>query len=80
MRRQGICVKKIGPKGTQFVLNGTTYRPDFYDKKHKIFYEVSGTRKAYHSGKKKYQMFRTLYPNLTLKIVKPDGTPIPVEP
>lgn len=62
-----------------FKLNGCSYTPDFKDPKSSIYYEVAGTRQAYHANKHKYVEFRALYPGLTLKIVRRDGTEIELE-
>lgn len=56
-----------------FHLNGTDYMPDFYDRETDIWIEVSGSRQAYHQNKKKYQLFRALFPGLKLEIRHPSG-------
>jgi len=57
-----------------FYLNGGKYAPDFFDGERGTFIEVSATRQAYHANKKKYALFRQLFPALTLEIRKPDGS------
>lgn len=79
MERKGIRVEWIGRNGTRFQLNGTTYRPDFKVVGTQEYVEVVGTRQSFFAQRRKYQMFRALYPHLTLKIVKPDGSEIPLE-
>ncbi len=76
MERQGIAVEFIGVNGPRFPLNGTTFRPDFHVPGTQTFYEVSGTRQAFHANKHKYEEFQQCYPHLTLTVVKPDGTPL----
>ncbi len=78
MERRGIAVTKINGV-CLFTLHGYSYTPDFYDEANKIYYEVSGTRQAFHANKHKYLDFLKTHPELTLKIVKPDGTEIPLE-
>jgi len=78
MGRKGVRLKWIGKNGTRFALNGTTYRPDFHCVGTRTYYEVAGTRQAYHANKEKYAMFRATYPNLTLKVVRPDGQEIQI--
>lgn len=78
MERRGVKVTYIGSNGTRFHLSGSTYRPDFHLRGTKTYIEVCGTRQAYHANKHKYAEFRERYPNLTLMIVKPDGSPVEV--
>ena len=56
-----------------FNLKSTSYRPDFWDIKNNTFIELISTRQAYHLNKRKYMLFRYLYPKLEFKIVTPDG-------
>jgi hypothetical protein len=76
MDDQGTRLDFIGRNGTRFELNGTHYRPDFFDQQSQTYYEVSGTRQAYHANKGKIRAFRKAYPHITLLVVKPDGTRI----
>lgn len=59
-----------------FKLNGYCYTPDFRNTEGTVFYEVVGTRQAYHANKHKYDEFRSLYPSLRLIIVRPNGAEI----
>lgn len=76
MERQGVEVIRLNGHTRLFPLPGTTYTPDFSDPTGTIFYEVIATRQAYSANQDKYAMFRATYPNLTLTIVKPDGSPV----
>lgn len=76
MADRGVQLQFIGRNGTRFSLNTSTYRPDFFDPRQGIYYEVSGSRQAFHANKEKYAKFRKMYPDLPLMIVKPDGTEI----
>lgn len=64
------------PGGMAFIRNGfrTTYRPDFYCFECGIYFEVAGTRQAFCANIAKIRDFQAAYPNLSLKIVNPDGT------
>ena len=75
MADRGIRLTFIGRNGKRFFLNGTHYRPDFQQDPH-TYIEVCGTRQAYHANKAKWALFRTHYPMLSLKVVRPDGTEI----
>ena len=67
---------RLNPNCRLFKLAGYSYTPDFRNAEGTVFYEVIGTRQAFHANKHKYIAFRSAYPSLTLKIVKPDGTNI----
>ena len=56
-----------------FYLDGTKYTPDFYDKKRRVFIEVSGTRQAYEQSRRKYEMFKATYPDIKFEIRHPSG-------
>ena len=58
---------------TIFRLNGTSYKPDFYDGERNVFIEVSGTKQAYFANKHKYDKFRELYPKIKFEIRNTDG-------
>lgn len=73
MQDKGIHLIFLEPSSRHFKFNGTCYTPDFKTKNDRTYYEVCGTRQAYHANKHKYAMFRATYPTLTLKIVRPDG-------
>lgn len=62
----------------RFKLKGTTYTPDFYDKKENVFIEVIGTRAAFSKNKAKYLLFVQTYPQINFKIMKKDGNEIPI--
>ena len=51
------------------------YRPDFYCATTNTWFEVVGTRQAYSATKDKIAAFKVQFPNLTFKLVRPDGTP-----
>ena len=76
MCRKRIKVEFIEPSSRHFRFNGTSYTPDFFDPLNNIYYEVSGTRQAYHANKNKIVAFRKAYPKVNLLVVKPDGTSI----
>jgi hypothetical protein len=57
----------------RFVLNGTTYTPDFYDQERNTWIEVSATKQAYFGNKRKYDLFREIFPELNFEIRRPDG-------
>lgn len=76
MADQGITLRYLEPRSRLFALNDTSYTPDFYERRRRIYYEVLGTRQAYQANKEKYREFIKAYPRLTFKIVKPDGTAI----
>jgi DNA-binding XRE family transcriptional regulator len=50
------------------------YLPDFYCPEENIYYEVVGTRQAYHHNKHKYILMQKEYPTIDFKIVNPDGS------
>ncbi len=52
-------------------LKELRYTPDFYVLQNHTFYEVVGTRQAYHQNKEKILKAKKI---IKLKIVKPDGT------
>ena len=56
-----------------FRLNEERYTPDFYDAERNFFIEVVGTKQAYHQNKKKYQLFKRLYPKINFEIRTSDG-------
>jgi hypothetical protein len=49
------------------------YTPDFYCRKTLSFYEVVGSRQAFHSDKFKIEAFQRAYPQIKFYIVDPDG-------
>jgi len=57
----------------RFKLKKTTYRTDFYCPEDNTYYEVVGTRQAFHSIKPKLREFIKTYPEINFKIVKPNG-------
>lgn len=57
-----------------FHLPKFSYTPDFYDPLNDIFYEVVGTRQAFHQSKMKLKELNKFFPNIKLLIVNPDGT------
>ena len=61
------------PQPANFCLDGLKYTPDFYDAERNVFIEVSRTRQAYSANKKKYQLFKRLFPKLNFEIRKPSG-------
>lgn len=56
-----------------FKLKNTTYRTDFYCLEDNTYYEVVGSRQAFHSNKNKINEFIELYPDLNFKVVIPNG-------
>jgi len=53
---------------------GSSYTPDFYDKRRNVFIEVVGTMQAYHYNKSKYDLMRSEYPQIGFEIRKSDGS------
>jgi hypothetical protein len=51
------------------------YSPDFYDKVRNIFYEVIGTRQAFHQSKNKIKLFHEFFPYIQLRIVDQNDQP-----
>jgi hypothetical protein len=65
--------------GRYMVRNGNsgplrTYIPDFFCERTQMFYEVSGSRQAYHFNKWKYKSFAERYKQYKFKVVRCDGT------
>lgn len=63
-----------------FHVNGIQYRPDFYIPAETIFYEVVGSRQAFHQNRQKIDAVRKAYPFIKIEIVNPDGTPHKARP
>lgn len=61
--------------GSRFfkLSSGEKYTPDFYLPKRRIYVEVVGSRQAYHSNKKKYELFQRDFPTLKIIFVTMDG-------
>ena len=82
MQDHGIHLKFLvaqsSPRGV-FPLHRGGYTPDFHDETNNVYYEVIGSRQAFHLNKHKYLETRHKYPDTTLKIVRPDGTEIPFD-
>ena len=76
MQLKNRNVTFINPGSRRFRFGGTSYTPDFYDPIDDLYYEVCSSRYVYNTSKSKIAAFRKAYPNINLKIVKPDGTPI----
>jgi len=57
----------------RFKLKKTTYRTDFYCPEDDTYYEIIGSRQAFHLNKIKLIEFIKRYPSINFKIVKPDG-------
>lgn len=57
----------------KFELKNTTYKPDFYCPDNNTFYEIAGTRQAIHQRKRKVKELMEMFPNINIKIVKPNG-------
>ena len=62
----------------RFNLNNTTYCPDFYIPKEKLYIEVVGSRQAYHLNKKKIAKFRRLFPKIKLLVMEWKGKKYPI--
>lgn len=72
MRLAGV---KLVPQPRSFELNELcTYTPDFWDPKNDIYYEVIGSRQAREFNWLKIELFKVKYPEIDLRVVKPDGT------
>lgn len=52
-----------------FRFNGTSYNPDFYDPQENVFFEIVGSRQAFHQNKKKIELFHIKYPYIKLEII-----------
>jgi len=74
MKEQGVLLSYLrqGVSG-MFRLRRGCYTPDFHDEVADVFYEVVGTRQAFHKGVIKYIEFKTKYPDVCLRFVSPDG-------
>ena len=57
----------------RFKLEKTTYRADFYCPENDTYYEVAGSRQAFHLIKPKLIEFIKTYPKIKFKIVRPNG-------
>lgn len=75
MERKGTPVERLPAIGI-FLVNGYEYTPDFIDRSTNTYYEVIGTRQAYHQQKDKIVALRKARPEIVLKVVRPDGTEI----
>lgn len=71
--RSGMLLRHL-PGTRLFQLNGTSYTPDFHDPQTDTYYEVVGTRQAYHQIKRKIRLFIDAYPSVRFKVVRPDGS------
>ena len=61
----------------KFKLNNTTYEPDFYLPKEKLYIEVIASKGGYLQNKYKYDLFKKLYPKLRFKILDYAGYKYP---
>ena len=63
------------PARFPLTLNGklTSYRPDFHCQVTDKFYEVIGTRQAWHQNRTKVLAFRKQWPTVALFVVHPNG-------
>jgi len=66
--------KEFVYQSTVFNINGIQYRPDFYVIKEQTYYEVVGSRQAFHQNQIKINYILSVYPFIKLKIVNPDGS------
>ncbi|MBN2118534.1 MAG: hypothetical protein JW730_18315 [Anaerolineales bacterium] len=64
------------PGSLAFFRNGhrSYYRPDFYCPDCRIYFEVVGSRQAFHQNRTKIEAFKLAYPDVNLKYVHPDGS------
>lgn len=58
----------------RFKLSRKNYTPDFYVQSTDTYYEVILTNYSYNYHKDDFIEMRTMYPNITLKVVMPDGS------
>jgi len=86
-RREQIFADLLTAQGKDFFyqpavfhVNGIQYRPDFYIPSEMIFYEVVGSRQAFHQNRQKIDYVRQAYPFVKIEIVNPDGTPYKAKP
>ena len=56
-----------------FRLNGTTYEPDFYDRKRDMFIEVSASSGAFYANKEKYEEMKKIFPKINFEIRAVNG-------
>ena len=56
----------------RFKTSNSHYTPDFYCDENKTYYEVVGTRQAFHLNKHKYK--EIILRGIKFKIVNPDGS------
>ena len=52
-----------------FRFNGTSYQPDFYDREMDLFFEIVGSRQAFHQSESKIEQFKLNYPHIKLEII-----------
>jgi hypothetical protein len=53
----------------RFDLGSTTYRPDFYLPKERLYIEIVGSRQAYSSNRRKIAQFIKLYPKIKFQVI-----------
>src|SRR3990167_5162009 len=53
------------------------YTPDFYVPTRGTFYEVLGTRQAFHQSHRKIARFLRAFPKIRFRLVRPNGEDIP---
>lgn len=54
--------------------DGTKYFPDFHDAKREVYIEVVGTLSAFYHNQKKYDLFRSQYPEVRFEMRTPCGS------
>jgi len=54
---------------TFYLSNGSRYTPDFCDPKEDKYYELAGTRQAWHENKNKINHFKKEHPHIKFEIV-----------
>ena len=70
MFAMALCNKRLLYESQCFYLSdGTRYTPDFHCPKEDIYYELVGTRQAWHQSKRKLELFKKDYPDINFKII-----------
>jgi len=66
----------------RFSLDGMrhSFTPDFYCPDCETFYEVAGTRQAFHQDKFKLKAMKIYYPSIKMEVVNPSGVQYKTHP
>lgn len=80
--REKIFADSLDEIGVQWIyqpgyfrVGGRRYHPDFYTPASDTYYEVAGTRQAFAQRRPKLELMAVERPEISLKVVRPDGRP-----